>query len=345
MQFPAFVPVEVRNMVRRFLYGSSEPNGEKPFEWAGFEGDLIAAEKNLAWINQQISSELNGSNDEWWLLSLREGRSDATIHRDRLVHRIARIKRLATDGRMAEVFARLTPEIAADERWCLFIKLAWQADVDYEKIRDKLREARSLAKTIETAAHDLAIALRALGNIGLASNIPHELVFVRDLLRATEHGMRAGDADMWDELRAHLLGDPMPEKSRVGAALLDFPALPVQTEEDRARLRKVWNCSPEVASLLDAVGAAARGFEPVGEPFVEAGIRSRQRSVKTQYLRALGRLLIDARFPMTVAMKHSMAIVANVTLNSPEVDVSYDDVRQVIAKLGGDPLEKSAQNQ
>jgi hypothetical protein len=246
---------------------------------------------------------------------------------------------------MAEVFARLTPEITADRRWCLLIELAWQANLDYEKVRDRLREARSLGKTIETAAQDLAIALRALGNIGLASNIPYELIFVRDLLRATEHEMLSGDADVWCELRAHVLGDPMPQKKRVGAALLDFPALPVQTEEDRARLRKVWNCSPEVASLLDAVGAAARGFEPVGEPFVEAGIQSRERSVKTQYLRALGRLLIDAQFPMTVAMKHCMAIVANVTLDSPEVDVSYDDVRKVIAKLGGDPVEKPAQNQ
>jgi hypothetical protein len=37
----------------------------------------------------------------------------------------------------------------------------------------------------------------------------------------------------------------------------------------------------------------------------------------------------------------AMAIVANVVINLPDVDVTYDDVRKALAKLGGERLENA----
>jgi len=70
---------------------------------------------------------------------------------------------------------------------------------------------------------------------------------------------------------------------------------------------------------------------------IGAAIASRQRSAKTEYLRALGNQLTDAHcFTLTMPIMQAMAIVANVAINLPDVDVTYDDVRKALVKLGGD---------
>ena len=75
---------------------------------------------------------------------------------------------------------------------------------------------------------------------------------------------------------------------------------------------------------------------------IGAAIDSRKQNDKTEYLRAFGALLIEEhRFILTTDIKKAMAIAANVVINLPDIDVTYDDVRKALAKLGGDSLEDS----
>jgi hypothetical protein len=94
--------------------------------------------------------------------------------------------------------------------------------------------------------------------------------------------------------------------------------------------------------LLDTLANAARSFNPSATGMIGAAIASRQRSPKTEYLRAFGKLLSDEHgFALTTPIVKAMAITANVVINLPDVDVTYDDVRKALARLGVERLENS----
>jgi len=110
-------------------------------------------------------------------------------------------------------------------------------------------------------------------------------------------------------------------------------------EEARNTLRYAWGTAPDFSALLDTVAKAARGFKPSESGMIGAAIESRQRSPKTEYLRAFGNLLTAHSFALTTPIMRAMATVANVVINLPDVDVTYDDVRKALARLGGKRLE------
>ena len=70
---------------------------------------------------------------------------------------------------------------------------------------------------------------------------------------------------------------------------------------------------------------------PTEGPIFSA-IRSRQHNKRTEYLRAFDNLLneyqITSRPPSFV---RAIAIVTNVVINDPDIDVTYDDVRKALA--------------
>ena len=58
---------------------------------------------------------------------------------------------------------------------------------------------------------------------------------------------------------------------------------------------------------------------------------------------AFGNLLTDVHdFALTTPIMQAMAIVANVVINLPDVDVNYDDVRKAFAKPGGKTRGKNS---
>jgi hypothetical protein len=78
---------------------------------------------------------------------------------------------------------------------------------------------------------------------------------------------------------------------------------------------------------------------------IGAAIESRQKSPKTEYLRAFGNLLTDVHnFALTKSIMQAMAIVANVVVNFPDVDVTYDDVRKALAKQEARGWKTQAKN-
>lgn len=350
MDFPAYVPAAVQVHITTLIEGGSrEPRG-----WAAF---LANAEETLSRIDREIETSLQWGEDDY-LLSLRIQKAKALAHRVRLAGHVDCLLRLAHDARMADAFALLTREFTDDKQWRNFIYTAWAARADFAKERDRLKRATELKGDIADAAETLAKLIHQFSDTGISG--PIELYSIPELLRQTDnYGMKRYNLAMWGLMRRHVLGDlprrdvpeDEPEKED-GEPLIveivsEFPvpeekAEIAPEEEMRIMLRSAWETAPDFSALLGTVANAARNFEPTESGMIGAAIQSRKRNPKTEYLRAFGNLLTDVhKFTLTKAIIQAMAIVANVVINLPGVDVTYDDVRKALAKLGGKRLENS----
>ena len=347
MEFPAYVPAAVRTNIARYLEGES--GGSIP----GYVELLAGAEEQLAKIERAIEGRRKRGDDDY-LPSLNDQRAEALKHRDMLSNDVACLQRLAHDARMREAFALLTREFTEDQQWGGFIFSAWVGRIDYGSYRDRLKRSGELKGDIEKAAESLASLLRQFSKIGVTG--PDEFYSVSELLRKTDnHDMRDHNLEMWRGLRGGLLGDrrtPPPPRTQEttpagGLHNVRLELIPLDKNEsidreqqERDTLRYVWQLAPDLSALLDTVAQAARDFTPAETGMVGAAIVSRQRSIKTEYLRGFANRLTDNRLTLTTAVMQAMAVVANVAINSPEVDVSYDDVRKALAKLGVDQSGK-----
>ncbi|MBK6744293.1 MAG: hypothetical protein IPG66_15535 [Hydrogenophilales bacterium] len=349
MDFPAHVPAAVRAHITTLIEGDSwEPMG-----WAE---SLASAERQLAEIEGQIESCIRWGKDDY-LPGLRKDRAGAVAHRDGLAAEVDCLRRLAHDARMADAFALLTREFTDDRQWRNFTYAAWAARVDFAKYRDRLKRAAELKGEIADAAETLAKLIRQFSETGISG--PGEFYSIPELLRQTDnHEMQGHNLHMWRSMRQHVLGDlpkrDAPETKPAGGE----PMPPVEIvivpmgekaeidpeEEARNMLRYAWGTAPDFSALLGTMANAARSFKPSESGMIGAAIESRQRSAKTEYLRAFGNLLTDVHgFALTTPIMQAMAIVANVVINLPDVDVTYDDVRKALAKLGGARMENSGE--
>lgn len=294
-----------------------------------------------------------------YLAGLRKRQAEAVKHRDMLAGDVGCLQRLAHDARMQEAFGLLTREFTDDRQWRDFNHSAWSARVDFGKYRDRLKRAKELKGEIADAAETLVNLIRQFADTGVMG--PDEFFSIPELLRQTDNREMDGhDLHMWRAMRRHVLGD-LPREDVPEAKLADGsgePMPPIEIvivpmegkakidpeEEARNMLRYAWGTAPDFSALLGTVAAAARAFKPSESGMIGAAIESRQRSPKTEYLRAFGNLLADVhKFALTTPIMQAMAIVANVVINLPEVDVTYDDVRKALAKLGGERLENSGE--
>ncbi len=350
MDFPAYVPAAVRAHITTLIEGdSSEPQG-----WAA---SLANAEETLSRIDRTIETYVRRGEDDY-LPSLRKQKAEAQSHRDRLAGDVGCLRRLGSDARMRDVFALLTREFIDDQQWRSFTYAAWAARVDFAKYRDRLKRATELKSEIADAAETLAKLIRQFADTGISG--PSELYSIPELLRQTDnHEMQDHNLFMWQSMRRHVLGD-LPREDVPEAKLADGGGEPPTVEivrvflapeekveidpvqEARNMLRYAWGTAPDFSALLGTMAKAARAFTPSEPGMIGAAIGSRQRSPKTEYLRAFGNLLTDVhKFALTTPIMQAMAIVANVVINLPDVDVTYDDVRKALAKLGGVRLENS----
>lgn len=352
MDFQAYVPAAVRAHITTLIEGDSwEPQG-----WAA---SLENAEETLSRIDRAIETYIRRGEDDC-LPSLRIQRAEALAHRDRLAGDVDCLRRLAHDARMTDAFALLTREFTDDKQWRNFTYAAWAARVDFAKYRDRLKRAAELRGEIADAAETLAKLIRQFSETGI--NGPGEFYSIPELLRQTDnHEMQGHNLQMWRSMRQHVLGDlprrdvpemrpaeessepPTVEIVRVFLAPEEKAEIDPK-EEARNMLRYAWGTAPDFSELLDTVAKAGRAFKPSESGMIGAAIESRQKSPKTEYLRAFGNLLTDVHnFALTTPIMQAMAIVANVVINSPDVDVTYDDVRKALAKLGGERLKNSGE--
>jgi hypothetical protein len=297
----------------------------------GWQESLANAERRLDEINRQIESCIQWGKEEH-LPSLRMDKAQALAQRDSLKADVDCLRRLAHDERMRDAYALLAREFTDDRQWRNFICAAWAARVDFAKYRDRLRRAAELTGEIAQAAEMLARLIRQFSETGI--NGPSEFYSIPELLRQTDnHEMQGHNLHMWRSMRQHVLGDPpMGEKPEIA-----------RDEKARNTLRYAWGTAPEVSALLETLANAARSFNPTETGMIGAAIKSRQRSPKTEYLRAFGNALTDGHgLALTRPIMRAMAITANVVINLPDVDATYDDVRKALAKLGVERLENSS---
>lgn len=326
MDFPAYVPAAVRAYITTLIEGDS-------LEPMGWQESLNRAEHHLAEIDGKIESCIRWGKDDY-LPGLRKDRAEAIAHRDRLAGDVDCLHRLAHDARMRDAFALLTREFTDDKQWRNFIYTAWAARVDFAEYRDRLKRAAELKGEIAEAAETLAKLIRQFSDTGI--NGPGEFYSIPELLRQTDnHEMEDHNLHMWRSMRRHVLGD-LPRR--------DVPDSKPAEEEARNMLRYAWGTAPDFSALLGTMANAARAFKPSETGMIGAAIKSRQRSQKTEYLRAFGNLLTDDHgFALTTPIMKAMSIVANVVINLPDVDVTYDDARKALEKLGGGRLENSGE--
>lgn len=366
MDFPAYVPAAVRAQITTLIEGDSR----QPMGW---QESLARAERQLAEIEGKIESCIRWGKDDY-LPVLRKDRAEAVAHRDRLAGDVDCLRRLGginplpkggpkklapNEESMRDAFALLTREFNDDKQWRDFIYAAWAARVDFAKYRDRLKRAAELKGEIADTAEILAELIRQFSETGI--NGPGEFYSIPELLRQTDnHEMQGHNLHMWRSMRQHVLGDvprrDFPESKPVGESGEPMPPIEIvivpmgekaeidPEEEARNMLRYAWGTAPDFPALLDTVAKAGWAFKPSESGMIGAAIESRQKSQKTEYLRAFGNLLTDAHnFTLTTPIMKAMAVVANVVINLPDVVVVYDDVRKALAKQGGGRLENSGE--
>jgi hypothetical protein len=334
MDFPAYVPAAVRAYITTLIEGhSGEP--------IGWQESLANAERRLDEIARQIESSIRWGKEEY-LPSLRMNKARAVAHRDSLKAEVDCLRRLAHDERMRDAYALLTREFADERQWRGFIYSAWAARVDFAGYRDRLRRAAELTGEIAKAAETLARLIRQFSATGI--NGPSEFYSVPELLRQTDnHEMEGRNLHMWRSMRRYVLGDPPRRDVQDEKPAKEGGEPMPHIEEARNMLRYAWGTAPEFSALLETVASAARAFKPSATGMIGAAVESRQRSPKTEYLRAFGNALTNVHgSALTRPIMRAMAITANVVINLPDVDVTYDDVRKALAKLGVERLENSS---
>jgi L-fucose mutarotase/ribose pyranase (RbsD/FucU family) len=347
MKFPAYIPAAVREYVTKLIEGDS-------WEPVGLQESLAHAERRLTELDEKIQSCIRWGKDDY-LPGLEKERAEALAHRDSLAGDIDCLRRLVQDERMREAYAILTCEFTDDRQWRNFIYAAWAARVDFAKYRERLKQAKELADEIAQTAETLAKLIRQFSATGISG--PSEFYSIPELLRQTDnHELEGHNLHMWRSMRRHILGDPperdvqvvmSAEEGGEPMAPIEIVRVPIgekpeitPEEEARNMLRYAWGAAPGVPELLETVARAARTFKPSAPGMFGAAIKSRQHNPKTEFLRAFGKLLTDEHgFTLTTPIMRAMAVAATVVINLPDVDVTRDDARKALAKLGVERLE------
>ena len=214
-----------------------------------------------------------------------------------------------------------------------------------------------LKSEIAESAENLSKLIRQFADTGV--NGPSELYSIPELLRQTDNfEMKSHNLHMWRSMRHHVLGDlprrdipdaKATERSGESIPPIEIDLVPMGEKadihpEEKARnmLRYAWGTAPDFSALLKTMAGAARAFKPSESGMIGAAIESRQKSPKTEYVRAFANLLTEVhKFELTAPVHKAIAFVANVVINQPDVDVTSEDVRKALTKPIGERLENS----
>ena len=358
MDFLNYVPKGARDHATWYL------EGDKSRGWEGWLNGLEKQKALIAEIDKThqayLKSSLSDDDKEQKLSECRIRKQEAQKYHDDLASDIATIQRLIHDARMKDAYQILTNAFFDDEdserqrKFDGFIYAAWSARLDFSPYRERLKQAAELRDEIAKTADKLAGLLDQIHETGVLC--PDEFFYIPSLLRNTDNRERSDyNLHMWRAMRGYVLGDPQQhessenEQTEIDPTEIVFEVVAMDerpdidpAEEARNTLRYAWEKSPPLSALLKTVSKAAKAFKPSERGLIGAAIDSRQQSVKAEYLRAFGNLLTEQhRFILTTDMMKAMATTATVVINLPDIDVSYDDARKALAKLGGDSMEDS----
>jgi len=316
MKYPAYMPHAVREWAERLLSSDARQPGAR---WA-----VTFTEARLA--------ALVKAGVATWRPEFIEAQAQVKKSEDHL----SCINRLLFDVRMKDVYvllaSHLTPESVS-----YFIAAASSALQDYAPYRKQMREAKEVAREIAAAAAKLATALRKVETLS-GPQWPEEFFSTHALLERArldngdgqyvppavvmpmriDRGARAQLMDLDERAAVERLLKGYTEWIATGRKLPAAPILETAFDPDRT------------ASVVLALEAAARSFEPAEVGPAHAALASRKGNSKAAYIRAFNWTLGDRK--RTPAIINAMAITATVVLNELDDPVTAGDVRSAISK-------------
>jgi hypothetical protein len=338
MKFPLYIPEPIKQQATHYLDGSDS--------WHGYRTSLKEKKEKLSEINERITYWKLPVQDadyaEHRLEELRTEKIECEQRIEELDRDINSISRLIYDGSMKEVYRLLINEFhgdeSADRKIDQFIFFAWSANINYAKPREAMTEARVLSKEISATATKLAKLLNKITETGC--NCPDEFFSIASLLENTDNS--GNNLYIWRSVRKYILGGPPaiePRQVDDTAPVLRFivnlnpeesPPQIAPQEQQRKTLRYGWEKAPYLPEILNTVAKAADEFKPSCGYFADAAIVSRQKSHKTEYIRGYVNLLCNGGINLSTDIVKAIAITATVVINSPDLIVTYDDVRKAI---------------
>ena len=333
MIFPKYVPTTVIRHIQAHLEGDDwEPTG-----WLSV---LASANKKLKIIEQDIS-EQSQINDLESLTLLRKKKADALYHRDYIAKEVDCFYRLLNDPRMEEVYISLSEIFKNDYQLPDFIHAAWVANMDFSKFRERIKKVSAHSDKIAKTSEKLSKLLIEIDGFGY-DNWPSELFGVAELLRTTDnHKMNSKNLSMWRSMRVHILGDE-PSRDNTDKKATKRPsaiqwtvnsgdeARRNQEEETRRMLHYAWGTAPDLSEILKTVTKAAKSFIPAEDGIIGDAIASREQNLKNEFIRAFIAQLKDKnKLLITEDLQKAMAIVANVIINHPDIDVTIKDIKDM----------------
>lgn len=341
MDFPVYVPVAVRGYVTSLLKGNA-------YGAVGWEEAMSRIQQRLDHLDCVITNCIQqGLNND--LVALRRERVAVETERNMLAEDTACIQRLIHDQRMESTFAILNRAALNDVQWHSFFDAAWSAHMAFKRYREQLKKAMALKAEIAEAADKLAVLIGSFHALGL--NGPEVFFSIPALLRETDNHKGSGQKQyLWRFARKNILGD-CPESNcefspsfelDLNAANEDIQAEVDPVEQGKNAVHIAWRAAPDFSALLGTVAHAARDYKPCEAGMIGAAIESRKQNPKIEYLRAFWHLLEHEHgFLRAKPIVKAITVVANVVINSPDVDVTYDDARKVTLKPKPKKLEDS----
>jgi hypothetical protein len=224
-----------------------------------------------------------------------------------------RVRALVFDERMRECYELLQSEFDEPMQWRGFVYAAWSTWMDFGRHRDRVRLAAELAAQIaETAAH-LSRLLRQFEVNGVPG--PWEFYSTAELLCEAESvGCDGWEWEQWVEAARNS-----------------------EDSGSQIALSRIFDAMPPPHEIMNSLARAARLYTPSAHcSLVRAAIETRQRSPKTEYLRAFCQCLREVHgIRLTRGVLRAVAAASTVvgSVDDPEFSVTYDDVRKAVARL------------
>jgi hypothetical protein len=248
-------------------------------------------------VLQYITALLYGGNGtRGWVAAAKEPGNEWIAEVVAFLHRFEK-----KNVDIEKMFSHLNDANLSDADKKLFVNFAWAALTDYGKYRDAVKKAAKLNQDIATKAQELASLLDAIQGRGL-SDVPIEFYDVRTLLHETDNRR---DLTWWPVNRDNLTGQSAGENALYA-----------------------WGIAPSLAELLGTVAKAASNYEPQFYGRIGAAIERRGHNPKTEFIRAFGYMLAEARIESTPAVLNAMACIETVAINGDPA--TYDDVKQAL---------------
>jgi hypothetical protein len=337
MKFPLYIPEPIKQQATHYLDGSDS--------WHGYRTSLKEKKEKLSEINERITywklPEQDADYAEHQLEELRTEKIECEQRIEELDRDINSINRLIYDGSMKEVYRLLINEFhgdeSADRKIDQFIFFAWSANINYAKPREAMKKAIGLSKEISATATKLAKLLNEISETGI--NRPDDFFSIASLLENTDNS--GNNLYIWRSVRKYILGDsPDREPRQVDDTTHGHVIVNLISEENhlqidpqeqaRNLLRYGWEKAPCLPEILNTVAKAADEFKASCGYFADAALVSRQKSHKTEYIRGYVNLLCNGGINLSTDIVNAIANTATVVINSPDLIVTYDDVRKAI---------------